>query len=91
MEAKNCAKIPPILALNQPLDESLRPKSGKSRLNRNMAPFWKGKSINLDTAKVELKGRERAHDLKNQDASQGLNLGFNSKDSICFKWVQIGA
>jgi len=39
MEAKNCAKIPPILALNQPLDESLRPKSGKSRLNRNMAAF----------------------------------------------------
>jgi len=36
-------------------------------------------------AKVELKGRERAHDLKNQDASQGPNLGFNSKDSICFK------
>jgi hypothetical protein len=48
------------------LDEGLRPKTGKSRLNLH-GTILEGKSIGLNQKNTELK--RRAHDLKNQDAS----------------------
>jgi hypothetical protein len=49
-----------------PLDEGPKPKSGKSRLNLYMAPFYREYQL-VWTQKKELV--RRAHDLENQDAS----------------------
>jgi hypothetical protein len=55
-----------------PLDESPRPESGKSRLNRH-GTILDGKSDGLNQNK---KGANwRAHDLKNQDTRQGPGQG----------------
>ncbi len=56
-----------------PLEEGLRPKSDKSRLNLHVTILG-GKSIDLNPRKGL---STRAHGLKNPDASQGPTQVFN--------------
>jgi len=68
-----------------PLDEGPRPKSGKSMQNLHDTIF-KGKSIGSDFKK-SLKGYLTIWRTKMEARVQGK---VQLKDSICFKWVQIG-
>jgi hypothetical protein len=69
-----------------PLDEGARPRSGKSSLHLH-GSILEGKSIGSDQKK-ELKGEFMIWRTKMQAKVQGK---VQLKDSICFKWVQIGS
>jgi hypothetical protein len=59
---------------SQPIDEDLRPKSGKSWHHFGEKIYW------FKPKKKELK--RRVHDLKNQDAKLGSNAGSNSMTQL---------
>jgi hypothetical protein len=56
-----------------------------------MAPLVEGKSIGSDPQKKQ-RAQKGAHDLKNKKRCKlgGSKEGIQLKDSIGFKWVQIG-
>ncbi len=73
-----------------PLDESPKTKKWQMQRLNLQGTILNVKSIGWRfKTKNELK-RERARDLKNEDASQGSKARVQLKDSICFKQVQIG-
>jgi hypothetical protein len=63
-------------------------KSGKSRLNLH-GTILEGKSIGLDPQKKELKRELMMWRTKMQQTK--VRSRVQLKDSICFKWVQIGS
>jgi len=71
------------------LDDDLRPKSGKLKLNL----YGSSLEGNQFVQTKRKSSKERAHDLDNQDAHTRLLLQgmVQLKDSICFKLVQIGS
>jgi hypothetical protein len=71
----------------EPLDEGPTPKSGKLRLNPH-GTILDGKSIVSDPKKKEHQGELMIWRTKMQARVQGT---VQLKDSVCFKWVQIGS